>query len=787
MISLKKIAFVLCMLVGTTLLSYSQTVFQHDTRADSIDIKHYNINLDVTDFSTFVLKGNTDVIFKPLVNGINKIDLDLLGLGVDSIKDASGNSLTYTVQGLGFRVNLSSTYNIGDSTKITVYYHGNPVQDPTFGGFYYNATFAYNIGISLDDIPHNYGKTWFPCFDNFITRTTYDLYVRTLPAHNAACGGVYLGTVINGDLTETHHWRINQTIPSYLASAGVANYVFVVDSFTNYLNNYIPVWLAGRPTDTTNLKNSFINLEAAFDCFETKFGPYHWDRVGYQLVPMTSGAMEHAMNIAYPIVCANGSLTYQSIMAHELSHHWWGNLVTCRTVEDMWINEGSAAYCEHVFSESFSGRPVYDAEIRTDWKDLLRKCHIDDAGYWPLSGMPEAHTYGSTTYTKGALFLHTMRSYLGDSLFFNGLTQMLQDNKFSDMDAIEYRDDLSTITGFDLTNYFADWIFQGGWPHISIDSMDAVPSGLNYDVTMYLKQKLVGRTNYSTQVPLLLTLRDDSWNSFEQTIYSSGSSNQVVVTLPFNPTVGFLNRNERITHAVTSAYDTVYSTGTVVLQQGYMNMLVQTITDSAYVFVEHHWAAPDPVLDWTKGFTISPQRFWRVGGIWPTGFTTNAAISYNGKVSGTNSHLDHLLMTGTINEDSIVLLWRPDRATDWVEFPTYTKITGSLTDKSGNITITNLQKGEYAIALKGQTIGIQEFNSSKIKVYPNPSEGIINLESPTAFELIIITDMQGHLMTQKWVNGQTTQIDTMGWPKGTYILSGFNQSKRVFNKKVIVK
>jgi len=218
-----------------------------------------------------------------------------------------------------------------------------------------------------------------------------------------------------------------------------------------------------------------------------------------------------------------------------------------------------------------------------------------------------------------------------------------------------------------------------------------------------------------------------------------------------------------------------------------MIMLVQTITDSAYVFVEHHWAAPDPVLDWTKGFTISPQRFWRVGGIWPTGFTTNAAISYNGKVSGTNSHLDHLLMTGTINEDSIVLLWRPDRATDWVEFPTYTKITGSLTDKSGNITITNLQKGEYAIALKGQTIGIQEFNSSKIKVYPNPSEGIINLESPTAFELIIITDMQGHLMTQKWVNGQTTQIDTMGWPKGTYILSGFNQSKRVFNKKVIVK
>ena len=222
------------------------------------------------------------------------------------------------------------------------------------------------------------------------------------------------------------------------------------------------------------------------------------------------------------------------------------------------------------------------------------------------------------------------------------------------------------------------------------------------------------------------------------------------------------------------------------MAQGNMNIQVQTVTDSAYVVVEHHWAAPDPVLDWTKGYTISPQRFWRVDGIWNAGFTTNASIIYNGRTSGANSYLDNQLITGT--EDSLILLYRPDRSSDWTEFGTYTKaMGGSVSDKVGSMSITNLQKGEYTLALKGQTIGIQELNSSKIKVYPNPTEGLLTVESPTAFDYIAITNMQGEIILQKWVNGTTVQVDTVGWAKGNYNLSGFIQNKRVFNKKVIVK
>lgn len=777
---------ILIFLAGLFNTAVAQTTFPHDTRSDSISIEHYNVHLDVRDFNTFILKGRTQILFTPLVNNISKIKLDLTGVAIDSVHDANGNLLSFTTAPLGYKINLGATYNIGNSTSIEVFYHGTTVQDPSFGGFYFNSSYAYNVGVSLDDIPHNYGKTWFPCFDNFTTRSTYDLFVTTLPAHHAACGGVFQSTAVNPDLSETHHWKINQTIPTYLVSVAVSNYVFVNKTFTDYQSNPVPVQLAAQAVDTTNMKNSFVNLENAFDIFEDKWGPYRWDRVGYVLVPMTGGAMEHAMNIAFPRIGANGGLSWQSVMAHELSHHWWGNLVTCRTAEDMWINEGSAVYSEYVFTEGFSGRSAYETAIRDQHKELLRTCHIQDSGYWPLSGVPQAHTYGTTTYSKGGDMIHTLRAYLGDDRFFNGLAELLEQNQFSDIDAIEYRDDLSAITGVNLDNFFADWIFQGGWPHVSIDSLTVVPNGIQYDVTVHLKQKLVGRTAYGNQIPVTLTLRDGSWQTFESTIHSSGMNNSVTVTVPFSPTLGYLNRDELISHAVTATYSTFNTTGTKTLGHSNLILQVQHITDSAFVVVEHNWAAPDPVLNWSAGYQISPQRYWRVDGIWNAGFNTNATFRYSGQVSGSYSYLDHLLITGT--EDSVILLYRPNRSVDWQEFPTYTKSMGSTTDKLGTLNVTNLQKGEYAIALKGHYLSLNEMEQeSGVVLYPNPASGFVSVETTITTDRIVVSDVTGRLVDQRMEPGTKTGFATSSWGKGTYWVTGYKQDKSVFHKLLVVQ
>jgi hypothetical protein len=776
------------LLIFTALLFFgfglsAQTVFPHDTRSDSVHVYHYDISLDFRNFNAQQLSGHTRVRFSPLVNGIDRIALDLLGPDVDSVLGENGAQLVFTAGTAGFSVDLPSGLNADDSSWIDVFYHGAPHTDAEFGGFYFSGQYAYNVGVSLSEIPHNFGKTWFPCQDNFVNRSTYDFYITTNPAHEAACGGMLVSTTVNPDLSETHHWKMEQTIPSYLASVAVSDYVYLNRTFSG-VNGPMPVKLAARPADTTALNGSFANLENAFDIYEAAFGPYRWDRVGYSVVPMAGGAMEHAMNIAYPKMLINGNTTYQSVMAHELSHHWWGDLVTCTTAEDMWINEGSASYCEYLFTEQLSGREDYEAEIRANHKSLLRTCHIDDEGYWPLSGVPQEHTYGVTTYSKGADMIHTLRAYLGDEQFFDGLTQLLDQNQFSDINAVEYRDELSQITGTDLTNYFADWIFQGGWPHISIDSIQAVPSGANYNVSVYLRQKLTGRTHYSHHVPVTLTLRDNSWNVYETKIWSEGQQNVVNVTVPFVPAVYSLNEDELISHAVTGAYPVLSATGTETLGNANLQLTVESLTDSVLMIAEHNWTAPDAIVNNTEGFMISPQRYWRIEGIWPAGFSAKAAFRYSGQTSGANGYLDDQLIDGT--EDSVVLLYRADRAADWTEFAGYTKNTGNLNDKTGTLIVDQLLKGEYAIGMRGESVGLHEQNKVKASLFPNPAGEQLSIRSNAEMKTIVVRSANGQTAAEFIVSGKEAQVNISGLAAGTYYCTAYGDGGRLFTE-VFVK
>lgn len=763
----------------SAVVASAQGNYPYDLRSDTLHVYHYDIHLDFSNFSSKKLNGWTRVYFSPISQSVNSVTLDLLGPDVDSVKASNGQLLPFGAGDKDFTVSLPAALGANDSSYFDVYYHGTPVTDSQFGGFYYSATYAYNVGVSLSDIPHNYGKTWFPCQDNFVNRSTYDMYITTTGLNRSACGGMLLGTVVNADQSRTEHWRIEQSIPSYLASVAVTSYSTVNKVFSG-MNGVVPVQIAVRASDSTNLNTSFQNLEKAFDAYEEAYGSYKWPRVGYALTPMTGGAMEHAMNIAYPISLANGTASYQNVMAHELSHHWWGDLVTCKTAEDMWINEGSAAYCEHIFTEKLSGRTAYEAGIRKNHKNLLQSCHIDDDGYWPLSGVPQAHTYGTTTYSKGADILHTLRSYLGDSLYFSGLRRLLDENQFTDMDAIEYRDKLSAITGVDLTNYFNDWIFQGGWPHVSVDSSSAVTAGQQFAVTLYLKQKLTGRSEYSHHVPVTVTFRDANWNVYKTKVYADGLTNTVSVNVPFNPTMVYLNEDELISHAVTAGYGVVKATGNKSFSHANFNINTTAITDSVFLVVEHNWTAPDPIRNNPNNYTISQQRYWSIDGTFPAGFTTKGSVNYSGAKG-----FDDQLMVG--REDSLIMLYRADRSQDWVEYDDYVKNMGSPTDKSGTITINNLKRGEYAFAMKGFPTGITENDGLSVQVYPNPADKRVKISCEKEMKFIQLTSVTGQLVREVEVNATNYSIELAGIHSGTYLINAFGKDGTMFTRQLVVK
>src|SRR5690554_2187629 len=443
------ILFVLLLLsVFSTFISYGQTNGAIDNmRSDTIDVHEYKINMDLTQMSAQHLSASCKVSFESKMNGIDGISLDLLQLNVDSVK-STGNLLNYSYNDTLLRIDFPSSINTGDQSEVTVYYQGTPQKDPSgFGGFYFSGNYAYNLGVAFQSEPHNYGRTWHPCFDNFEERAQYDIELTTPQGITAYSNGYIESENVGPNNENIRRWKLEEEIPTYLACIGAAPYTHVAQTYTSSLNNsQTPVMLIATPQDTTKMKNSFSNLFGAMDAYESNYGPYEWNKIAFALVPFNGGAMEHATCITYPKFATDGSLSYETLMAHELSHHWWGNLVTCRTAEDMWINEGLASYSESIFLEHVYDYGRYIKHLKGVHRNVIQSAHFSDGGFFPISGVPHDATYGSHTYSKGATLMHNLRSHMGDADFFAGLKAIQTNYTFKSINAEEFRDELTAST-----------------------------------------------------------------------------------------------------------------------------------------------------------------------------------------------------------------------------------------------------------------------------------------------------------------------------------------------------
>jgi hypothetical protein len=769
-------------------------------RSDTIDILNYALNLNITDFVSDTIRGNARITFHPKMNGARSISLDLLHFKIDSVKLGS-TSLLYTYNDTLLISVFPAALQSTDTESIGVFYHGKPLKDASgLGGFYFQSGYAYNLGVGISANPHNFGRAWYPCFDNFVERATYLFNISTSAGKIAYCNGLLQKDTADATGLRTRTWVQNKTMPSYLASVAIAQYV-QVNMLFNSLSGPVPVILNTLASDTVNLKSSFLHLPNAFAGYENRYGPYRWDRVGYSLVPFTSGAMEHATNIAYPVLAANGSLTYEAaIMAHELSHHWFGDLVTCSSEGDMWLNEGWATYSQYIFTENVYGSAAYLKAVRANHENVLHYANWKEGGFLPVSGIPHAYTYGDHVYLKGADVAHTLRSYLGDSLFFSALKYHLNKNAFTAVSSTDFRDNLIAASGQNnLLDFFNDWVFSPGWPHFSIDSFLVSQIGASYRVSIYIRQRLHGAPHYYTGVPLEVTFKSNAWQS--QTISTSISGTQTVFsyTLPFKPDYAGLNLTSRISDAITSDTQVLNSTAAVFNTTSNGRMQVTPTdaaisSDSAWIRVEHHYVAPDAIKAAGQHMLISMEHYWSVDGIFPPTFTAKALISYDGRstiLSGGSGCEDNMLLSSNNLEDSIVLLFRGSPAQDWQQEPNIVKTMGSLTDRYGTISILNLHKGEYALALKGFTTGIpdQKKGGTVLNVYPNPSSNGFYVEAggtEHSKKLVRICDSRGRLISEEQVSGPVFYVPSSSWAPGMYFLSLYEGNLPLGHAKLLV-
>ena len=272
-----------------------------------VDILHQRIELDLT--SPGIIRGSCLIQAVPREDGLIEIPLHLLSLTVDSVT-TENDMIPFDHNGESLMIQPGAPLYMQDTVSFTVHYHGVPAVDPSgFGGFYTTPTYLYNLGVAFTSVPHSYGRAWFPCVDNFHERNTYEFLVRTNGGKKAWCNGALFAEEQLGGDTLIRHWKKELPIPAYLASVAAANYTVVRDTFPSISSDLIPVELVARSQDTTNMKNSFINLPSAFAHFEEWFGKYRWNKVGYVATPL--GAMEHSTSIHYPLPANNGDLQYE--------------------------------------------------------------------------------------------------------------------------------------------------------------------------------------------------------------------------------------------------------------------------------------------------------------------------------------------------------------------------------------------------------------------------------------------------------------------------------------------
>jgi aminopeptidase N len=715
------------------------------------------------------------------MNSVNAIPLDLLHMIVDSV--TVGNSLipSFFYNDTLLRIPLISPININDTISVKVFYHGQPVMDPSgWGGFYFSgdSAYAYNLGVGFQDVPHNYGRVWYPCLDDFVDRATYDCYIRVKDTKTAVCGGTMMNETINGDGTKTIYWRINTQIPTYLASVAVGNYVPVSYTF-NGMNGNIPVKIYVPPTDTTHAKTSFVNLLSILGLYENYFGPFQWERVGYVGVPFNSGAMEHATNIAYPLACIDGGLTYEDLYAHELSHHWFGDLVTCETAEDMWINEGWADYCESQYREGLYGVNAYKANIKTNHYNVLTKCHVDDGGYYAIYGIPLTITYGSTVYKKGADVIHTLRNYLGDSLFYSFTKAWMSTFKFNHISTTQLRDFMTANTGINVSDFFDGWVFSAGFPQYSIDSV--VYTGTANDYLVYAKQKLNHKPSFVNSNKIEITFMNNTWQKFTGTMEFSGQTGTALFSLPFAPTAAMMDLDEKTSDATTDYYKVVKQNGNYSFPYSYFNLNVLNISDSAFFRIEQNWVAPDPLKAPSPDiFRISNSRYWKVDGIFPVNFNATGRFTYNRG----SEMFESTLLPVSSSTDSLVLLYRANAADDW----RIVNFTKSGNNSAGFLTTQNLQKGEYTYGIgKPNQSGISaqsQVKKSSLKIYPNPTSDTFNIEiTADKGSEIKIYDSGNNLVNIIKAGAKQEKFIWRPKAKGTYFFYLYEEGKIVEMEK----
>ena len=447
----------------------------------SFDTEHIRLDLDV-DFDNASVNGNVTQRLRSLRPDVSSIQLNCVGINIHSVSlDGHGLEYEYPVAS----EHLTSWMNIDDAdeTKQNLLIHFDP---PLQLNEVVNLRIDYDCSpqtglyfqpAEKEQYPEVWSqgegesnRYWIPCFDYPNDKATFEGIFRVPQGFYALSNGNLVSRKDIGDQTE-FRWKLDEPQVSYLITLAAAQYAVYEDSWSDVEILYV----CPPGTSEETARRCMGITPDIMRCFSERTGiDYPFGKYAQVVVQnFIFGGMENttATTMHARLVYDEGEAEVRDetyLVAHELAHQWWGDMVTMREWNHMWLNEGFAKYFEEVYRDWHEGDDACRISMADSHGDVIRNDNRDPRPLVVDFYNRQDNRNNANIYTKGASVLHMMRGMLGDELFYSVLNHYGNAHRYDFAETPDLATAVKEVTGENLDWFFEQWVYMAGHPQLKV-------------------------------------------------------------------------------------------------------------------------------------------------------------------------------------------------------------------------------------------------------------------------------------------------------------------------------
>ncbi len=469
--------------------------------------------------------GKATITAKPHFFTSDSLFLDAQGMEIKSVQLKDKN-LNYSYAKDILSIQLDKAYTRDEKYTIVIEYIAKPNDRTEEGGkaiksnkglFFINPT-----GEKKDVMPQIWtqGETqsnsvWFPTVDSPNAKSSQEMLITVADKYVTLSNGKLISSTKHADGTRTDHWKQELPHAPYLFMMAIGEYKVVKDHYIRPDGNKMEVNYYVEPEWENSAKKFFGETPKMIAFFSKLTGvEFPWDKYHQVVVrDYVSGAMENTSAVIF------GDFVYrtdrelldknsEAVVAHELFHHWFGDLVTCESWANLPLNESFANYSQYLWDEYRYGLDVADygnEEETGEYLETYEAGENHDLIWYHYDKNVEM--FDKHSYSKGGRILHMLRNYLGDEAFFAGLRNYLQTNKFKAAEIHHLRLAFEEVSGQDLNWFFNQWFLSAGIPDLKVDQYISLA---NKEVVVTINQNQDLKTIPLYRLPVRIAVWDDA-------------------------------------------------------------------------------------------------------------------------------------------------------------------------------------------------------------------------------------------------------------------------------------